>query len=142
MPQIIPHPETLRRETQRDVFFIGEFPDRTKTDPERARSRFTFPPVLENWLTLHMPDVRWGKTGPRELSGWLLGGPVYYYLTFSAEQALQYEAHWERPDPDDRLGRERDAAAGFRCYCLPFQPWRERLDTCVVNRGMFAPIQY
>jgi hypothetical protein len=113
MPQIIPHPETLRRETQRDVFFIGEFPDRTKTDPERARSRFTFPPVLENWLTLHMPDVRWGKTGPRELSGWLLGGPVYYYLTFSAEQALQYCSRRSNIDPPCRLNFDPGLEAGI-----------------------------
>lgn len=135
MPKLIPHPETLRRQTQQDVYFIGEFPVPDPDTPDGARSRFKFPLALSEWLAQHMSDVRWGEMGPSELSGWLLGGPRYYFLTLSEQQALEYAAHWERPDPLDNQGRNRDAAAGFRCYVLPAHPWRERLDACVVHRA-------
>lgn len=135
MPQLIPHPETLRRQTQRDVYFISELPDRSRHGPVSTLRDFAFPSALADWLTLHMPDVRWGKVGPRELSGWLVGGPISYFLTMNSEQAAQYERHWERPDPIDRLKRDRDAVAGFRCYLLPFQPWRQRLDASAVHAG-------
>lgn len=139
MPEIIPHPETLRRLTQRDVYFIGEYPPPNHLDDEAHPRSFEFPEELARWLHSTMPEVQWGPMGPSERSGWILGGPRFYFLAMEKAQAQQYEAHWEQQDPNDDQGRTRDAAAGFRCYVLGFEGWRIRMDACRVHRAPPPP---
>ena len=116
MPQLIRTPEEIFRTEAKDIYFIAIKDDKGQGSPAWGE--------IKEWLRINVPNSRVEMMAPSEQSGWISGYFGELRVDFSEADLAAFCTRWENAD-----GGSLDPR--FQCYCIPYQPWFEKVSQYV-----------
>ena len=124
MPNLVRTPEQVLREIKQDLYMI-----RFRTTGFGGKVNRKDKATLLKWFAENLPEVLLEELGPREDSGYILGGiGILMRVAFDEKSLAEYCRVWEFED-----GKSKHP--GWGCFIYPYQHFLE-------TRADRAPMEY